>query len=171
MKSLKRHIKGFTLIEVVMTLILVGIIAGMAGLWIVKVTEGYIFTKMNADTVQKAQLAMERLTKEFSAIQTVTGSSGGQISYTRTDDALGSVPVTVSVNSDLLQINMNNGGNVTLIDDVNSFSLSYCNDDLNNTLCYSSWTTASKIIQLSLTVSGAENTPLTFMKRITPRNV
>ena len=71
MPRLKSDEKGFTLIEVIVTLVLVGITTALAGMWIVSVANGYVFTKMNANTVQKAQLAVTRLAKEFAAIKSV----------------------------------------------------------------------------------------------------
>ena len=56
---------GFTMIEVIVTLVLVGIVALMGGMAIVQVTQGYIFTKDNAELTQKAQLATSRITKEI----------------------------------------------------------------------------------------------------------
>ena len=64
--------QGFTLIEVIVTLVLVGITAALAGMWIVSIANGYIFAKMNASTIQKGQLAMARISKELSAIQSIS---------------------------------------------------------------------------------------------------
>ena len=99
MQKRKSDEKGFTLIEMIVTLVLVGITAALAGMWIVSVANGYVFAKMNASTVQKAQLAMTRLEKEFVAIRSVTIAGTGQITYTRPDSVLGtlSLPVAVSL--------------------------------------------------------------------------
>jgi prepilin-type N-terminal cleavage/methylation domain-containing protein len=168
---IRKNEKGFTLIEVIVTLVLVGITAVMAGMWIVSVANGYVFAKMNASTVQKAQLAMTRLTKEFSAIQSVTASSGAGITFNRTDSALGTVPVVVSMSGgNALQLNVNNTGNNTLTDSVSSFALTYC-DNANSASCPSTWSSTSKIINITLTLTGANNTTSAFTQRITPRNL
>ena len=93
MEMIGRTQKGFTLIEVIVVLLLVGVIAVMAGMWIVSIANGYIFTKMNMETTQKAQLAMTRLEREFSAISAVTTAStnASQITYTRPDMASGTL--------------------------------------------------------------------------------
>jgi prepilin-type N-terminal cleavage/methylation domain-containing protein len=165
--------KGFTLIEVIVTLILVGITAALAGMWIVSVANGYIFAKMNASTVQKAQLAMTRLTKEFSSISSVTSADSSQIVYTRPDSNLNPVSVTVSSGGGLLQI----GGN-TLTDSVSGFTLRYCsNSELNQSQCpRNEWapsgaTDPSKIIEIELKLKGADNTDSIFTKRVAPRNL
>lgn len=169
MKKRKLNKKGFTLIEVIVTLVLVGITAALAGMWLVSVVNGYLFTKMNASTVQKAQLALTRLSKEFSAIA-VTSSSGTGITYTRTDSALNPVTITVSLAGNELKINENNTGDNTLTDNVSAFTLTYC-DSPDSTSCPSTWSSTSRIIEITLTLTGADNTTSTFVQRVTPRNL
>ena len=167
MLSRKPKNSGFTLIEMIVTLILVGITSVLAGMWIVSVAEGYLFARMNAETLQKAQLAMARLTKEFSAIQAVTSATASQITYQRPDSSLsGTTTVTVSFSNGSLQID-----NSLLTDRVNSFTLSYCDDNYPSPTCSTSWNSASRVIGISLVLSGADNTPSTFTKRVTPRNL
>jgi prepilin-type N-terminal cleavage/methylation domain-containing protein len=169
MRNRKSDDRGFTLIEAIFTLLLVGITATLAGMWIVNVANGYIFAKMNADTVQKAQLAMTRLTKEFQSIQSVdTGASNAsQITYTRADAATTvGVTATVSRSGSNLLINTD-----ILTDNVSVFTLSYCNDNLVTPTCASVWSPASRIIEVTLTLSGAGNTTSAFTKRIAPRNL
>ncbi|MCX6224404.1 MAG: prepilin-type N-terminal cleavage/methylation domain-containing protein [Bacteroidia bacterium] len=175
MKKRKTNEKGFTLIEVIVTLILVGITAALAGMWIVSVANGYIFAKMNASTTQKAQLAMTRLTKEFSAIQTVTAASATGITYTRTGVTPSTVPVTVSLNVNALLLNVNSTGAQTLTDSVSYFALKYCDEPTcSNTTPFhagTSWLTSSRIIEITLTLTAGNNTPITFTQRVTPRNL
>ena len=161
--------KGFTLIEVIVTLILVGITAALAGMWIVNVANGYVFTKMNASTVQKAQLAMTRLTMEFTRIKTVddANSSPTQITYTRTGPSGTTVYGVVSSTGNLLQLKLDEGSPATLTDGVDSFTLAYCNDVTST--CQPAWSPASKIIEITLILIGANNTTSTFIKRVTPR--
>ena len=58
--------RGFTLIEVIVTMILVGIMAAVAGMGIVSATRAFIFAKEAAEISQKSQLAMNRITKSIS---------------------------------------------------------------------------------------------------------
>ena len=178
MQKRKTDEKGFTLIEVIVTLILVGITAALAGMWIVSVANGYIFAKMNASTVQKAQLAITRLEKEFLAIRTVTSAAAGQITYTRPDSVLGvlDLPVTVSLSGDALQLQVNGGAQNILTDSVssNGFSLQYCNYILGSgtPVCSNDWTGTWSIIEITLTLTGANGVQSPpFTRRVAPRNL
>jgi prepilin-type N-terminal cleavage/methylation domain-containing protein len=181
MKIRKTNENGFTLIEVIVTLVLVGITATLAGMWIVSVANGYVFTKTNASTVQKAQLAMTRLSKEFSAISAVTATTPTptSITYTRTNETLGVDTVTVSLNGNDLEITVNGVGPNILTDSVSGFTLRYCsNSQLNQTTCSrTAWAPPpsgeepSKIIEISLTLKAGSNTPVPFVQRVIPRNL
>lgn len=167
----KMNEKGFTLIEIVVTLVLVAITAALAGMWIVSIANGYIFTKMNMETTQKAQLAMTRLMKEFHAISAVTAASANGITYTRPSGSSGTVSGTVTYSGGLLQINGN-----TLADQVSAFSLSYCNDvptgsSYESSTCAATWSATSRTIKITLTLIGAGNVSSTFVQRVAPRNL
>jgi prepilin-type N-terminal cleavage/methylation domain-containing protein len=56
---------GFTLIEITVSLVLVGLIASIAGTSVIMGMRGYLFAKENDVITQKAQLAMNRLNREF----------------------------------------------------------------------------------------------------------
>lgn len=170
MKKIKSDEKGFTLIEVIVTLILVGITAVLAGMWIVSVANGYLFAQMSMNTLQNGELARARLIKELMGLSSVTSGTGGQINYTRLDDSNGSaVPVTVSLNGTALQLNVNNAGNNTLADNVSTFSLTYC--DSTTSTPATTWSNTTRIINISLTITGANNTPSTFIWSVAPRNL
>jgi len=68
---------GFTLIEVIAVLVLVGILSAMAGIGIVKGVEGYLFAQSNTETTQKAQLALSRITIELSELSAINSTSSG----------------------------------------------------------------------------------------------
>lgn len=167
MHTNNRNQKGFTLIEVIVTLILVGITAVLAGMWIVSVANGYIFARQNAENVQRGQLAITRLTKEFTAIQSVNvgATNDTQITYTRADAS--GIPVTVTISKTGSELQLN--GDI-LTDGVSTFTLAYCDDNVSSPTCSSTWLpTTSKIIRITLTLSGADNIPLT--QRVAPRNL
>lgn len=75
--------KAFTLIEVIVSLVLIGIMAAIAGMGLMKIAEGYVFAKQNAETAQKAQIAMTRIVKELSAASAITAVDATSVTYTR----------------------------------------------------------------------------------------
>jgi len=171
----KLNEKGFTLIEVVVTLILVGITAALAGMWIVNVANGYVFAKMNADTAQKAQLAMTRLTKELSAAQSISSSGADNISFSRVDalntttGLFSTASVVISKSGEQLLLNGH-----PLTERVHTFNLNYCNHELDALpTCSGQWsaTANARVIEITLTLVGANNEQSTFMKRVAPRNL
>ena len=68
---------GFTLIEIIAVLVLVGILSAMAGFGLVQGVEGYLFAKNNAATTQKAQLALERISRELAELSAIDSTSSG----------------------------------------------------------------------------------------------
>jgi prepilin-type N-terminal cleavage/methylation domain-containing protein len=124
--------KAFTLIEVIVSLILVGILAAIAGMGLVQITHGYFFAKQNSETVQKAQVAMIRIAKELGAAEPQSGTANAittagttTVSYTRRE-SIGSstfTPNTISISDGLVQMSGTNNG--TLIDNVVTASSSF----------------------------------------------
>lgn len=176
MRGKKSDEKGFTLIEVIVTLMLVGITAVLAGMWIVSVANGYVFAKLNARTAQNGQLAMTRLVKEFAAITSVdegtTNTNINKITYTRTDSALAPVSAIVSLSGKTIQMNIDGAGANTLTDSVSSFTLAYCDDPNSpSPSCSQYWSSTSRIIEIKLTLTGGNNTPVEFAQRVAPRNL
>ena len=73
--------KGFTLIELVAVLVLVGVLATAATVSLLPVAEGLILVRQNATAMQKSRLAFARLTRELTTITNVT-VGGGMLSNT-----------------------------------------------------------------------------------------
>lgn len=107
---------GFTLIEVIVTMLIAGILATIAGLGIVQGVKGYVFANENAAITQKAELAMARMSLELRDISEVTGTSANTtISYIRDSSSY-----TIALSGDEVKIDDN-----TLIDGVSSLNLTY----------------------------------------------
>ena len=157
---------GFTLLEIIVSLILAGIIAVFAGMGIISVIEGLAFTKQNAETTQKAQVAVKRLVKEISVMSGVTTGDNRSISFA--SYKLGaSVGQTISwsgTTNDPLYLDSD-----MLTDNVSDFELAYYNS--YNGLKQSTWSTSTKIIQIMLTIKGADNVDSVFTARVIPRNM
>lgn len=112
--------EGFTLIEVIVSLIIMGFIGAIAGMGIVHVVDGYVLAKESSEAVQKSQIAITRLTKEFHSLTGIDDSPGPSrsgLTYFR-DDRIHSLVYT----PDTGKIWIDNG---LLLDEVNFFSLTY----------------------------------------------
>ncbi|MFH7320807.1 type II secretion system protein [Desulfurivibrio sp. D14AmB] len=112
---------GFTLIEVIAVLVLLGLLFAMAGGGIAAGARGYLLARENSVLSQKAQLALSRMAREFQDCFDCVGPEGAvalPFSYTniRRD-----TPANVLAFS---------GGTITLdgnilVDQVADFNLSY----------------------------------------------
>jgi len=120
-----RTCKGFSLIEVVVSLLLLGIVSAIWGLGIVQVTEGFLLSVQNRETSQKVQTCMSRLAKEFQNLHSLPPMlipSADKVTYIRKNTAGTDEIYTVSFDAALSVIKIN--GNL-LTDRVNAFSLRY----------------------------------------------
>jgi len=145
--------KAFTLIEVIVALVLVGIIAAVAGMGLVQITQGYVFTKKNAETVQKAQIAIARISKELGAATSIAATpTSASITYTRD----GSITNTITISGNSVQMSGSNSG--MLVDDVASYPTSsfiYYNGAGASFTPTASTTPTIKRIDINLTVNGS----------------
>jgi len=67
--------KGFTLVEIIVSLVIVGIMAAVAGMGIVSMVQGYEFARENVVISQKAQLVMARLRCELMNLSDIDSGS------------------------------------------------------------------------------------------------
>lgn len=126
---------GFTLIEMIASLAIVGILAAIAGIGLVQITEGFLLSHAGAESAQKAQLVMARMVKEFSYITDVAGGSSNSITFDsfhadETVDTIRSFSISWNgtVGAPLLLTCLDcPGGSVTepLADNVVTFDLAY----------------------------------------------
>ncbi len=73
---------GFTLVEVIVSVLLLGFIAVAAILFLVSGVSGYIFSKQASAISQKANLALVRLTKELSGeMVEIESTTSGSVKY------------------------------------------------------------------------------------------
>lgn len=148
MPSRKRQ-KGFTLIEVIASLVLLGIMMAVAGMGIVAGVRGYLLARENAVIAQKAHLTLGRLTRELQECYDCSGSPG-----------LIALPFSFSNPLGSREINLNGTnvtlGGITLVDQVEDFSLSF---------------NANGRIVINLTLAyRATNAEAEFQTTVLPRN-
>jgi len=86
---MKRHCAGFTLIEVIASLVIVGILGAIAGMGIVTGMRGYLQAKENGHLAQKAQIALTRINRELMELTDVIDFGGGANSWVIFDNPNG----------------------------------------------------------------------------------
>jgi len=79
---------GFTLIEMITVIVLLGIIAGILTPFIAKTMQAYTHSKARAELVAKGRLALERLTREVhqaipNSLSVLSGGSGIEFARSR----------------------------------------------------------------------------------------
>ncbi|MEN6319921.1 MAG: prepilin-type N-terminal cleavage/methylation domain-containing protein [Syntrophaceae bacterium] len=150
--------KGFTLLEIIVSITVMTIIAVIAGNGLIEIAKGYTFSRKNAQTAQQGQIVMARLKKEISNIKTVTSTpTATSISFTRNSDG-SSHTISWSVTNSLLQIDGD-----TLIGPVSFFSLAYYDSYSSSAPSYSS---STSIIEITLQLTGAEDATIEFIDRV-----
>jgi type II secretory pathway pseudopilin PulG len=129
--------KGFILIELVMTLVLVGIIGAFTSFFIYTGVNGFLTSKKTSETALRVQVAMDRISIELRNIKPETSRpvlTSTSIAY-QSDDALLPGTRTISYNSTSNTIDLSVGGTSNaLLDQIQtgSFGLTWVERDLNN---------------------------------------
>lgn len=161
-----KHVKGFTLIEVIVTLMLVSFMAVIAGLGIAKAVEGYLFAKENTAVSQQAQLALGRLNRELSTLISVTTASANSLIF---ENVYGNRAIGLAAGAVKIGTNTVAAGDI-LADNVNSFSLGFYQEDGATV-----WSTADDVrdlyvITIALAVDRNDNRVEQFSTIVNPRN-
>lgn len=163
-----RHSKGFTLIEMVITIVIVGIISGIAAMIILESMTAYSKGKNLSDVHYQARLAMERMTREIRtvrqpgeigtvAIGTITGNPTSSLIFT---DLTGT-NITYALGGTTL--NRTPGG--TLATGVTTLQFRHYDD--TNTLT----TVAASVWTIEIFMTDTQGTDSLQMRtRIHPRN-
>ena len=162
--------KGFTLIEVVTSIVILSILGTIAGIGFVSTMNGYIIAKGNTDTVQNAEIILARLAKELSSTSSITLGNQTSLTFCTNSTYTYTAANPVCPPSSLLTLSWDNKsilsfGPDTLANNVASFNLSYLDKfDTTGLTTYSPASTA--IIKITLGLTGADNVISTFEERV-----
>lgn len=118
---------GFSMVEVIASLLLMAIIGGIWGLGMVQVVDGFLHSRQSAEVFMKGQMGITRMVKELrmaSRLETDPPPNADAVEFLRTDDG----PTTrIRINHDPSTGTVNLNGEV-LVDEVRRFLLTYAED-------------------------------------------
>ncbi len=160
--------RGFTLIELIVSLTIVALIGFGASSFLVYAANGFMLTRANIETYQKTNIAMERLIKEIKNIDSIFEISADSIRYQRDGQRFGIA--LVGSNIKLIRGNSipNEGTGSILINNINAFSLEFVDVDGDAWLLPAdNRLTGLSIISIQIIVA-IENTTKTFTIQINP---
>ncbi len=174
--------KGFTLVEIIVVMVLVSIAGSLAGLGFSRVAQGIVFTQKNAATVQKGQVTLTKLVREFNNISAVDPAmtTDSMITFTSVKMESGNLAYrkhTVKRSPDtqvLTYITYDGAGAVVtddvLTDQVSDFTLKYYGYSVSST-AQTTWQPSSRVIEVTLKLKGPDDAQSEFTARVRPRNV
>lgn len=120
---------GFSLIELIMVMILLGIAGTMASLGLVTFVKSFTSTKDTNYTAGKAQMAMLRIVKELTAIETVTSASAATITFKSRHGPNAADLKTYTLSRSGANLILDDGTHSDILtNQVTAFSLSYASD-------------------------------------------
>jgi len=141
MRNLRTNFKGLILIEIIVSIILLGIIGVFTSMFLYTGINAYMLSRQTSEGAMRAQIALDRINLE---LRRVNGIPPGlwpvvNTSFTYTCDDLPGVRKLVYTAPDNPPDNDNgyialdvDGNQNTLINDLTSFTLSVDTADLNN---------------------------------------
>jgi prepilin-type N-terminal cleavage/methylation domain-containing protein len=130
--------KGFTLIELITTLILVGIIGAFASFFLFTGMQGFLASRFSSETALKAQIALDRISaelrfiREFELIPVQTPNPNPTSIEYRSRDLSGARRISYNAANREILLTVNGTTNA-LLNDVSAFNLSWAARNLDLT--------------------------------------
>jgi prepilin-type N-terminal cleavage/methylation domain-containing protein len=159
-----KHHKGFILIELIMTIVLIGIIATFTGFFIYSGINGYIRAKYVSNGALDAQRALDRISLELRDITEIDNSPAPSVTSMEYKSAVLTGTRTLKFVNNTIFIRVD-PDDYALLENVSAFSLSYAIDNMDDDpgavdeVAYID-------VAFSITDIGSE-----FKTRIYPRNL
>jgi len=160
---------GFTLIEIVCVLVLLGLLALFGTQMLTTAVRGYTNARNADEVVQKAQMALQRMTVDLSYIvPTNLSGTSSSIQYADTSGVVGNH--IISQNGNRLLYQQGGATNYTLLDGVaaNSLSFTYSNSYANAGVNNATNNASITLVGISFTMQG-DDTSLGLSKTFSSR--
>lgn len=166
---------GFSLIELIAVILLLGILGGMAGSLLGELVGVFYAATENAEVSQKTENALALMTLRLMTVNTITTAGTNQIVFA---DVQGNARSFALQEGNLVYIpDTDNGNAFTLLDNVTGLTFAYQRINGVGGGVTSNWTTADDIselvaIDIDVTVQKVEmgGGQTTFRTSVNPRN-
>ncbi len=174
--SLIQSQRGFTLIEIVVVIVVLGIMALMGSFGLERAMDGYNQSLENSQISQKAQIALDRLAIELSHIPfngllarySISAGNAGSLTYTSNFDGVNGLHTVNQVND---QVRLDNLPLTDLAVTGNGLQFTYLNAAGTDLGAGGATDAALRIIQISLSLRGPNvNVTRTFNARVALQN-
>lgn len=163
--------KGFSLLEIIVSFIIIGIGAAVIAMSSYYLVNSFLFSGKNTDTLLKGQIAMGRMVKELNNIKKINTNplyiDDTKIKFISYKDAI-EVYHTISWGGSGTNLLLD--GDI-LADQVSSFSLAYYANPTGSGAVLPTGTGSiitGLIIEINLVLKGADNLPAAFYARVAP---
>lgn len=164
---------GFTLIEIIMSIVIITILGYIAGMGFVEMAKGYVFSKKNATVTQQGQITAARLKKELSASSSIICGGSNMITYKIKRDvsvdtttiywAGGNNPIMLKTASTCTVCSSSCAGGDILAENVNDFTLSYCTKTASSSCSATFQDSSASLVKITLKVKGYDNQPMSVV--------
>lgn len=166
--SAMRRPCGFTLIEIIVTLVLLGLLGATVFGFMGQAVRGFFIARDALEITQKAQIALNRMRIELTYLDknNVSASSSSAITY-QTNISGATSTDTIAFDAANSRITFNG---VTLIDDVGGLTFSYYNDPSDTTPA-SSYQASTTLVGITLVMLDSDGNTATFTTRVVPGKI
>jgi Tfp pilus assembly protein PilE len=168
MKTGRNSKDGATLVELIVTLVIVAVIGAIAAGMFVETVKSFMQTRDQAHAAEKAQLAVNRVLRELLMVTNMVSGTSQAVVFDTLNSAGNPVSHTISWSGTLpdpILLDAN-----TLTDDVDFFQLDYIRfDSAGAEIVNSTWSTNCRAVDVMLQLGDAGVTKYTG--RVYPRNL
>lgn len=162
--------RGFTLIEFIVVMVVLGILMSVGLFGLQRAMDGYNLARASASSTQKAQNALGRITIELSHIiynsslgrYSISAGTGNSITYTAN---FGGADETHTINQSASLVRLDNNDNLPLIDQVTANGLQFSYLDGNGSPVAATGTDM-RLIEVALTIQVNAGVTRTFNARV-----